>query len=74
MSSAEEMLITLQREKAVMQHSFDALLKNHSNLKEAMVDALQVISDLLDKDCPAEFNEVAKEELYRLRDEYLINY
>ena len=74
MSAAEEMLITLQREKAVMQHSFDVLLRNHSNLRDAMVDALQVISDLIDEDCPGEFKEVAREELYRLRNQYIENY
>lgn len=35
-------------------------------------DALQLIVDLLDPECPAEFREVAVQEYLRLREDYFI--
>lgn len=74
MSSAENIINLLQREKAVLQHSFDDLLAKNIKTKENLFDALQVISDLIDSDCPEEFKHVAEMELKRLREEYIINY
>ena len=73
-SSAENIINLLEREKVVLQHSNDELEKRHKSVKENLFDALQIISDLLDSDCPEEFKDVAEIELKRLREEYIINY
>lgn len=74
MSSAEDLIQMLLREKSFLEQLSDEKESDKHLIKEALFDAIQLINDLCDPNCPEDFKEVAKEEARRFREIYFQNY
>ena len=70
MSAAERAIHLLERELACKEAELQTRIEANDKLKKLLSDSMQIISDLVDPNCPMAFKEVAEAELLRIADEY----
>lgn len=66
MDRATRIISVLERDIASKESDIYNLINQRTFLKNTLTDAIQLISDLLDPDCPEDYRDVADAELSRI--------
>jgi hypothetical protein len=64
----------LNAQIAKLESENSALAIKHKNTKDILFNAIQLLIDVTDPDCPESFKEVVKGEILELKREYFNNY
>lgn len=64
----------LNAQIAQLESENSALALKHKNTKDTLFNAIQLLIDVTDPDCPDSFKEIVKGEILELKKEYFNNY
>lgn len=64
----------LNAQIAQLEHENSSLVTKHKNTKDTLFNAIQLLIDVTDPDCPDSFKEVVKGEILELKRDYFNNY